>query len=53
MKGDAELTTPRGPNVLFILTDDQGWDDIGLHGNQRIRTPRLDALGRSSVRCDN
>ena len=32
------------PNVIFILTDDQGWDDLGCHGNPRLRTPRLEAL---------
>lgn len=40
------------PNVIFILTDDQGWGDLGLHGNDSISTPHLDALGRSSVRFD-
>jgi arylsulfatase A-like enzyme len=41
------------PNVLLFLTDDQGWDDLGLHGNRCLETPRLDALGRESVRFDH
>src|SRR3954454_18057145 len=40
----------RRPNVLLIVTDDQGYGDLGFHGNARIRTPRLDALARESVR---
>jgi arylsulfatase A-like enzyme len=40
----------RRPNVLLILTDDQGYGDLAFHGNTRIRTPRLDALARESAR---
>lgn len=41
------------PNVLLFMTDDQGWDDLSLHGNPWLRTPRLDRLGRESVRFSN
>ena len=34
------------PNVLLILTDDQGHGDLGFHGNPKIRTPNLDRLAR-------
>ena len=40
------------PNVLLILTDDQGYGDLSLHGNPHLETPHLDALGRKSVRFD-
>jgi len=40
------------PNILLILTDDQGYGDLALHGNPHVRTPHLDALGRESVRFD-
>ena len=42
---------PRGerPNIVLILTDDQGWGDIGAHGNDRIRTPALDRFAAESV----
>jgi arylsulfatase A-like enzyme len=40
------------PNVLLIITDDQGHGDLGLHGNTKIRTPNLDRLGRESTRLD-
>lgn len=39
----------RPPNVLLIITDDQGYGDLGLHGNQKIQTPNVDRLGRESV----
>jgi arylsulfatase A-like enzyme len=38
------------PNVILILTDDQGYGDVGAHGNHVIRTPNLDRLGAESVR---
>ncbi len=41
------------PNVLLILTDDQGWDDLGHHGNPWLETPRLDALAEESVEFAN
>jgi arylsulfatase A-like enzyme len=41
---------PRRPNVLLIMTDDQGYGDLGFHGNPRIQTPNLDRFARESVR---
>lgn len=41
------------PNVLLLMTDDQGYGDLGCHGNTMIRTPNLDSLARQSVRFTN
>jgi len=41
--------TPAQPNVLVILTDDQGWGDLSLHGNRDLRTPNLDSLARAGA----
>ena len=38
------------PNVILILTDDQGYGDVGVHGNDVLRTPNLDRLAREGVR---
>jgi arylsulfatase A-like enzyme len=38
------------PNILFILTDDQGYGDVGAHGNPVLKTPHLDRLRSESVR---
>ncbi|MEL6141844.1 MAG: sulfatase-like hydrolase/transferase [Bacteroidota bacterium] len=40
----------RRPNILFILTDDQGIGDLSLHSNDSISTPYTDQLLRESVR---
>jgi arylsulfatase A-like enzyme len=38
------------PNVVLVMTDDQGYGDIGAHGNPWVRTPHLDELRTESVR---
>jgi arylsulfatase A-like enzyme len=38
------------PNVILILTDDQGYGDIGRHGNPILKTPNMDRLHDQSVR---
>lgn len=41
------------PNVVLIMTDDQGWGDFGFHDNPAIRTPHMDAMAGRSVRFTN
>ena len=41
------------PNVILIVTDDQGYGDVGFHGNPLLKTPNLDDLARHSVRLSN
>lgn len=38
------------PNVILILTDDQGIGDLGCHGNPYIKTPHIDQFYKKSVR---
>jgi len=40
------------PNIIIILTDDQGWGDIASHGNPDIDTPNLDELAKAGARFD-
>jgi arylsulfatase A-like enzyme len=46
----AESTAANSPNVILILTDDQGYGDIAAHGNPILKTPHLDKLHAESVR---
>ena len=41
------------PNILVIMTDDQGWGDTGYNGNREVQTPNLDRLAASGIRFDN
>lgn len=40
------------PNVIVIMTDDQGWGDFGFHGNPVLSTPSLDRLARQATRVE-
>ncbi|QDT69117.1 Arylsulfatase precursor [Planctomycetes bacterium MalM25] len=44
------VTAGERPNVLFIITDDQGYGDLSCHGNPVLKTPHLDALHAQSAR---
>src|SRR5688572_19703973 len=46
----ARAQTNARPNVLVILTDDQGYGDIAAHGNPVLQTPNMDKLHGESVR---
>jgi arylsulfatase A-like enzyme len=40
------------PNVVLILTDDQGYGDFSLHGNPYVRTPHVDRIGQTGVQFE-
>ena len=50
--GPAAAADARKPNIVFILTDDQGYGDVGKHGHPLLKTPNLDALHDQSVRFE-
>ena len=50
--GAAAPPAPR-PNVLFLLTDDQRWDQMGCAGHPFLRTPNMDRLAREGARFAN
>ncbi|XP_063423154.1 arylsulfatase I-like [Mytilus trossulus] len=46
------VRTKRQPNILFIIADDYGYNDIGYHGSE-IKTPVLDRLAGDGVKLEN
>jgi arylsulfatase A-like enzyme len=38
------------PNVVLVMTDDQGYGDLGCHGHPKLKTPNLDQLHAESLR---
>lgn len=38
--------TPEKPNIVFIFTDDQRWDALGLASNNAVKTPNLDRMAK-------
>lgn len=49
----ALLVEKNRPNVIILLTDDQGYGDLACHGNPELQTPGMDKLREESVRLDN
>jgi arylsulfatase A-like enzyme len=41
------------PNILLILTDDQGYHDVSYYGTKDLRTPHIDQLCKAGMRFDN
>ena len=52
LAGTAALAAPK-PNVLLIVTDDQGYPDLGCIGTKPVLTPHLDRLAAEGVRATN
>ena len=49
-RAHAKADASSKPNVILVMTDDQGYGDLGCHGNTMIRTPALDKLHAESLR---
>lgn len=47
------LLAQQKPNILVILTDDQGYHDVSYYGTGDLKTPHIDALVASGMRFDN
>lgn len=43
----------RRPNVLLVMTDDQGWGDLSAGGNTILETPQMDRVAEEGMRFDN
>jgi len=50
MTGNSAAVGQRKPNVIVIMTDDQGYGDMSCHGNPFVKTPQLNRLWRESIR---
>ncbi len=40
---------PKRPNIIVILTDDQGYGDLSLHGNTHLATPHMDSIAKEGA----
>lgn len=48
----ASKSAPDKPNVILLMSDDQGWGDVAYNGNKIIHTPSLDAMAAQAVQLD-
>ena len=47
------ITAADTPNIVIVITDDQGYGDLSCHGNPVVKTPHLDSLAGESVRLED
>jgi arylsulfatase A-like enzyme len=47
---EPETTEERTPNVILIVADDLGYGDVGVYGQEQVRTPRLDRMAEEGLR---
>ena len=48
-----DLTTKRPPHIVFVMSDDMGWNDYSIHGSKQCNTPHIDRLSNSGVILNN
>lgn len=53
IKDNKENNSPRKPNIVILLTDDQGYGDMKCYGNERVQTPHLDQMAKEGTRFTN
>ena len=51
--GPARAAEPSRPNVIIVMTDDQGYGDCGFSGNDSVRTPAIDKLRTQGTLLNN
>jgi len=44
--------TPKRPNIVLVMADDQGWGDTSYNGHPELKTPHLDAMAASGLRLN-
>ncbi|WP_050996188.1 sulfatase-like hydrolase/transferase [Catenovulum agarivorans] len=49
----AQAASAEKPNIIFILSDDLGFNQVGAYGNTPIKTPNLDKMAKNGIRFDN
>jgi arylsulfatase A-like enzyme len=51
--GNCHAQPTRRPNILLILSDDQGWGDLSINGNKNLKTPHIDSLAHRGATLDH
>jgi len=49
---DTAATATSPPNIILVIADDLGWNNVGWHGNAEVQTPTLDTLLVEGIEID-
>lgn len=49
----AAAESEKRPNIIFLMTDDQRWDNLGCYGRPEFKTHHIDRLAARGVTFDN
>lgn len=52
-KTSAAKQSHQKPNIVFIIADDIGWNDLGCYGNRHVKTPNIDKLSAEGLQFNN
>ena len=52
ISGKESVAEIKHPNIIIVLTDDQGWGDLSMNGNPNLHTPHIDALAKNGITFD-
>lgn len=44
------ITCAKGPNIILLMSDDQGWGDVGFNNHPDLKTPHLDAMAANGLK---
>lgn len=47
--GSKIIAQEKKPNIIIMMTDDQGYGDIGAHGNPYLKTPHIESIGNEGI----
>lgn len=48
-----EVFSSDKPNIVFIIADDIGWEDVGCYGNEHVKTPNIDKLSEEGLQFNS
>ncbi|MDF7822652.1 sulfatase-like hydrolase/transferase [Pontiellaceae bacterium B12227] len=48
----ALCASAKTPNIIMLMSDDQGWGDVGFNGHSELKTPHLDSMAKNGIKFD-
>jgi len=52
LSGQPQRTSKTRPNIILVMSDDQGWGQVGYYNHPILKTPNLDNMAKNGLRLD-